>query len=419
MSFIFPSCSSDEPEMIAIPSETSDSLSNEYIEIPFEITTDSLADTRCFNGSNYHSQNPDQDFCSNNIGFIMYSYSDNTLLGRTSLQANVSDRTGTAGSLRFTYSNSNGKCTISLRFLKTDDPSKYKFVFATGFGRDSGTVYSNTSISHYKRFYNENSCQYFGMAKLSETNDWSQVKSKITLNRINSDFYILTPSSNYGLQYTSYADIEVDARFGYDTNYHYFTGSGNSSEHWDYSTNSSAAYGPEFTVTWDITSMTYKVSTGTLPSEPLFHSSYSILNTNRIVASYNGTQYSMFTPLKFICNSNQEYPKDSSGRQINYIYLLGDEEDLGIGGGSGSIVIHKYNILPLPEGGIKPNKKYVYILNSTVFPNTIYSWVYFADPPITEEPSTATRSENESTEPDFQILEFDMDEPLPFEIAEP
>lgn len=377
-----------------------------------EIKTDEQNDTRCFNGSDYHWQNPDQDFCSSNYTIWIYSYYDNNLLGKNYLPSGRTNQSSSTGSLKFRYTNTNGRCTIYLTFLKTEDISKYKFAFAAGFSRDdtssSQSMYANSSITHYKKALKENSCQYFGMSQLNTTNN------TVTLKRVNSDIYILTPSTTYGQSYPQYTTNRVDAKFGYSNDYHYFTGNPpNYYERWDYTSNTNATYGPEFTLTWDISSFTYKITPGTLSKQPCL-SGY-IANTDRIVATYKGIQYSMFPPLKFLCNDTQEYPKDSSGRQINYIYLINWENDWG---GAAAISLHRYNILPLPEGGIKPNRKYVYILNSTVFPNTIYSYVYFADPSNPEEPSTRMFTRNEDMKPDFDIIELDMDEPLPFELTE-
>lgn len=292
----------------------------------------------------------------------------------------------------------------------------------------------NTKLEDIFLYQRKNeSCVFYNVHKLSDTNDIKAIKNKIILKRYNSTIYVLHKE-------------KIDCSAGNDTGYHYNTSKpleklpcylmhpGNFGTYNSYRTyvvyaglsltaepkiNQAIIPNSSIYTNTPINTLMYidnemtrvfsnAVSMGTYGSTVGTGNGntwYEYLNYNPEYPLYG------FSPLSLITSNKESYPVDAeTGEELKYICffcaIIRDNSNTKIN----TSEIY-YNFLPLPENGLQRNKKYIYYIDAaTVWDNklTYEEWA--------NKDNTRSYTSNLNIVPkeSYEIIELDYDEPLPF-----
>lgn len=257
------------------------------------------------------------------------------------------------------------------------------------------------------------SCTFFKKHKVSLENDWSKIDTEIILKRINSLIYVFHKSSGNlaSVTKTTYAyelsknclvlnfddsidrflnddgTVKIENRLKYaDTNI----------SRYDIVNEKSAIYLNDFCKSFD-----YNARFTYTPSDAESPTTFYLDNFISVFADETKSY-----PLDLLTNKEVRYvtnmvyeedPRYRYGNYLNHKAMYGDECHL------------HYVSYPLPEGGIQRNKIYVYLVD--LKESDVNTWN------IGDIPTRAINNK-EISKDSYQILEFDMDEPLPFELVE-
>ena len=290
-------------------------------------------------------------------------------------------------------------------------------------GYDLTTVFSYTSNSILDNTFiyggtTDLYCTYFKKQKIAETNDWNSINKNIVLKRLNAEIYVFTQQENYSIYNTeqnigsSYIQAFLTSKTDVlDTNLltnsftlrytKYSFGPGRS---FFFPKNNTVKLAT--TLNWIGSISWYHYRNG-------FEFDYG----QRFSANYNGINYWAFNPITLLATEQPSFPIDiNTNEEIKYIMLSLVEEQRSSFQGNEHMTQEDgkhahWTILPLPEGGIQANKRYVYILK-----NGFQMWQNTR----TQNGGLQTRSDKEISiaDSDFVLIEMDIDEVLPFEITE-
>lgn len=181
-----------------------DKNEDEYVDIPIEVTTETLNTRALEYAEVLHS-------VAGNIRVVVPEgvscrvYYNNQLLACSNMQHPtdnmitnyVASTGGSSPSFRFT-----------IRFNKLFDPSKVKLAFAGQFDSEdpfADSVDDNSYLSNSKNRYINN---FFGIYTLGTSNNWDNIQKTFTLKNISSVFYILTDEFMDSSKKPDFYDLE-------------------------------------------------------------------------------------------------------------------------------------------------------------------------------------------------------------------
>ncbi|MCH5236476.1 MAG: hypothetical protein J1E95_01590 [Muribaculaceae bacterium] len=399
---MFSACNSEEPMEDTI----SGTIVDDYQEVTFEISQNVNLETRCIPTSSTSNQNILSESCLTHESrlqnlVVMLSY-DNSLLAKDTILNNgeLVDLSANPYIINL-KKNTDKDVSISYRFIKILDPSKIEITCVStnypigrnGFpdindienGLDKGSI-------AYK--YNCEHCVFFKIHHLTGYNNWSDIDTRIELKRISSEILILSETNNYDSKGVTWMSDFLNFRT--DVNHLSQLAPGTVSLGFGlcdfasqrfYFNDSPTMISETGQVIWNRLSIGKEFSFAS--------QQFSNFKENRV--KYNNKDYYFFTPLSVFATEKASYPVTSTGEQYKYVTLIGFT-DRNI----------PYNVywtnIPLPNGGLQANKRYIYILGS--------SFKFWDNGPVNK-----TRSANDGTVnyDDFKIIEMDMDDPIPFE----
>lgn len=446
------SCSQEE--QVSMPVDyLNNNDSNESTEdkslINLVIAYDNAPDTRCFqqsaiNGTNSYIESTDgipEDNCNNFIylcGAIGLSlYYDSELLYN-----NVIDfrRTFTKDDVIKSCERTEESVLLTLKLDKKMDPSKMEMLVSSVpqfsvANSSGGTIYSSNYVDiknaeDISSAYISSSmpsyfCSFFKRHKLSARNDWNAIDTKIILQRLNSDIIVITSQDDESVPYAkekchyisatliaddsmkSISDIYLTlntqkiistAQSNY---YNYLPSTYYIQDDLSTFSTSNLIYHSKTTKNYRWSGMTgarpWTIGPYTLPVLNYKNKEYRYLASTSLFGNNSGIIYTpQMEELQYVLLIMQEYG--------TYPY---DSENV------------RWTAIPLPKGGIKPNRRYIYILGDDYL-----LWGNQATRGTLKN-YTETRSEENTDSPirniqgtGFEIIEQSMDEPLPFEIKE-
>lgn len=405
--FGFNSCSSDDFENLIDSDEfKQETSSKEFVDLDLSMEVHSDLQTRCAPrfGWDYTF---DLDECTTDYGFDQHPFGfkmiilyEDKVVANDSLVISLGVHKGTMvpDSLNnpfITYIKSTGRTSVNvgLRFLKTYDPSKIKFL-CLGSSNNIEEQFLNAEIGNslsdiVLRTKNlQLHCDYISLHKLCDTKDWSKINTRIVLKRNAAQIVVLYPDT--GLDFKRIRDQY-------------------SSTYWDIFTfPSTTSIMPEYTKTFGY--MDFDYSYYYYKDDKVVRAEEDIRLGNQIAINgsspgtikYKNKDYGYFMPLDLLATAQNSTPVNTRNLKFQYILLAGND-------------YHNrevyWSVLPFPASGIKANTRYIYVLNE----NTSL-WG--------NHRSIGTRSEGEPSVPEvisndsFELIELSLDEPLPFEIVE-
>lgn len=409
--FIF-SCSQEQNEDF-LANSIKDS---EFRNIEITVSMDKELLSRCSSyTSSVENDYSDTDYCSQMYGDshtlqMIISYDKEIIFNDTlMLQGEIKSLPNNYYISKI-YKTLESNLSMQLRIPKIYEPSKIYITLLSYLD-----VRGNSNKSYFNpNLYNANEikifnhpysvgCNYFVQQNLSDTNSWENIKTIFTLKRINSEIIIFTTKERFGIP-SAYSLSDFYKTLNDETSIEKFLDK-------EYANSNIKKIGNEF--------YTYTPSNDEVR---LVEDLTGVMNYNVSIYSpivkYKNKNYYMFGSLNMLSTISPSYPKTKDGREIRYLSLIFDETHRNLTSPDqshydGHLHVH-WNTLPLPDGGMQANKRYIYILSDSypMWENKI------------NIDSFKTKSWDEdihnqcSVSLDFELIEQDMDDPLPFEIID-
>lgn len=403
------SCSCEEKQLLS-----PDIKVNENFElVDITISKENDLTTRCSNFSylkdNYYSAT---DYCNetyaNSFNMeLIVDYEDEILVNETIMVKgqlqNIVDNYYVTGLSKTSDSN----LSLRLRFPKIYDPSKIKVSILSSLNTPTygNKSYFNqdSNFNNELQIYNHPSdvgCNYFIEETLSETKSWDNIKKSFVLNRLNAEILVFITKERLGIP-NAYVLSDFYLTLNDEPNINKFLDP-------TYAYSNIKSVGNmyySYTIAKDEVRLTAGLD-GTINNTTSIYSP---------TVYYNNKKYYYYDTINIIATKHSSYPKTKDGKDIKYFSLIFDETDRNTRDPDqshydGHLHVH-WNTLPLPEGGLQANKRYIYLLNDSY--------------PLWENKinidSFKTRSSNDQDpcmSMEFQLLEQDLNELLPFEIKE-
>ena len=281
-------------------------------------------------------------------------------------------------------------------------------------------------------------CTYFKKHQVASSNDWSALNSSIILKRMNAEIIILTEQEDYGIlaNYTNHIYTASNYSDGFPVDFRklsvywtrrIITGGSVSPLICSYFPKENKVAHWTIPLPWECApTRTNNINSSSGGISTSIHGGW--VWSQYYKATYNGKEYWAFPPLTMLATEEPSYPVEYDNQLLEhkYINLIADESahlmwnnanswfhpdssDDPTGHYDGDLHFH-WTTLPYPEGGIKANKRYVYILGKDfkLWENTLH---------VHDVTATATsRAFDNKTVAvfggDFRIIEMDLDEPL-------
>lgn len=431
---VCPSCNEDmDLEDSIYQSQNYDS--DEYMSVDFSIETYSEPETRCFETKYIYSLEVNQkgingmpdDGCSSysnleNLYAQIY-YEDIKVYDLTLLIRNAIP--SFSGSQIINKIQRNGNSVLlSLKLDKNWDPSKVEIIVTGGFLTRASPVngvyvdmFNNYIInkgengeSFIKNEHPDICCNYYCRHKISADNSWESIDKKIVLKRLNCDFIFLTTQVEASVpsQIESYLyavpNFEDDVR-GLLGKY---TGSYSLSDCRYHFLSDKATYELDKSLIYR-TDRNQKVITSSNNGVSFGRPAIGLPSF-----TYKNQRVYLFSLCSVLGTQETKYLEDTKGEQLKYItlvrydgskyYLMADQTHY-----------YEWSTIPMPEGGIKANTRYIYILG-----NGFKFWQNRISKEELEDMAVIRSSElsGDIQVEDVTIIEQSMDDPLPFEFIE-
>ena len=379
----------------------------QYQEATFEISSYHDMDTRCIPTSATTNQDILSESCLTNeerfqnmVAILAY---DNKILTSDTIMINGEIKKIDSHPYMINLKkNSDYSLSLTYRFIKNLDPSKIELLFmSTNMALNTNGFPNFMNLENgldnawlnYK--YLCNYCIFYKRHRLASYNNWNGIDTKITLKRNSAQIIVLCPNQNYDSKGVKWMNLFLN----YKTSIDHISQAKESTaglgfglsdfSFGSYYLNNSKVILDPNGVIWDRTSVSKETSIG--------NQKFAIFGSNKI--RYNNKDYYYFTPFSVFATDKASVPVTPNGEAYKYITLIGfSERNI------------PYNIywsnLPLPEGGLQANKRYIYILNS--------SFSFWDNGPINKTRSAEDLDVVAGSD-DFELIELDMDEPVPFE----
>lgn len=397
---LFSSCMADDTleDMIV------DSILDEYADITFEISQSYNTQTRCIPNEDTTNQDILSESCITNPNhhqnlIVTLAY-DNRVLSNDTILINGEMKEIKSHPYIINLKKINEyNVSLTYRFLKNMDPSKIELVcisckhplnsyFPSLINIEDGINQGSVNFNNLCEY-----CVFYKRHYLTGYNNWNSIDSKITLKRNSAQIIVLSPHQNYDSKGVKW----MNSFLNYQTSVNHLAqvsgltvslgfGLADFSYSRHYLSDNRICIEAQGMI-WNSTSIT---------KESVFKSQrFAIFGENKV--RYNNKDYYYFTPFSVFASENPSYPLTTDGQPYKYVTLIGFTER--------NIPYEVYwSNLPLPEGGLQANKRYIYILNS--------SFNFWDNGPISKTRSQDSKVVNSS---DFEIVELDMDDPSPFE----
>ena len=397
----------------------------EYIDIPMNITIDEAIATRC-GLQNYLLNDKDPDGLpthTENLNRILLAlyYDNKYFAGATSfaIEWQPIDE-----SFKLFYNDLNisnqsykdGKLSFTLSLPSYLDPSKLSlYCLAKNVTPKQVGDYRYTaqlSDRHEIDLKGESNCTFSGMYKLSDSNNWNNIRKNFSLKRQTCEIIVLSPvdwfnkefNNNffYGEQYCTLNWEERPSSFNYISSnvLHYYGSS-------------------RYNILTD--EATCNKDHGWINTSPWSGLYYSWTDEEdmfkvNIKTTYKGKTYYLMRPINILASTKPSIPKvkeyldyenktsEYDGKELKYVTCILTKR-------SNEIV--SYGNLPVPENGFQANRRYVYVLSKDILTNEA-EWEVSTGKLL---PETRSHSKPLTTD-DFELIETDFNEPLPFEMAD-
>lgn len=398
-------------------------LNYEYINLDFNIRTpQDNFQTRCIENLNNENRDFFAESCLtdkyNPMAYKLIILVDDKIVSSDSLIRSLKDNRKNIEIPDFndhnyiTYVKQNNDLSLSfgLRFLRSLDPSKIMLICVGSKSNDdqiknceigksiNDIVIQSQTLSRY--------CNFVSKHQLATTNDWGKVNTKITLKRNSAQIIVLHPDSKLGMsgKYEQISDSYTYTEIQCVPN---FTNSINHFENFQWAFVAYSASGDYAKSYYFFNNRNTIISKDNLrfngtnrSNNPQTYGNYGT------TVNYSGKNYGFFTPLDICTSENGHLPVTENNEEYKYITLAVHYYT----GRAGDQHYCLWSNIEMPSDQLESNKRYVMILKDStpLWQNTTQS--------------NFTRGENiemakEIITSDFyDVIEFDMDEPLPFEI---
>lgn len=312
------------------------------------------------------------------------------------------------------------KISFTLRFLKFINPSEIElFCFASEnrmiLNNSYGLKTDDYENLKYKTSDSSNCCLFYKKHNLTNTNSWENIDTTIKLKRKQSEIYVLFQNEDYGINKLNRTTDHIQYEFIATALNHTTSienclyikknltmgviGRVDSSDQTLWPVNDKICIHTE-DINMAAYSSVWPFETGQL---------YGYTKGNNSLV-YNDKNYYFLFPLSFLSSESKTIPKNENDENIKYITLIFFQQFYWP-----ASIEHKQNFywtnIPIPEGGFESNKRYVIILREDypLWDNSIINYTTTR----TQTPATFL-SEPIVSSADYELLEFDMDEQLPF-----
>lgn len=398
------------------------------------------------------------DQCSNNFNELtldMIILQNGETINRQKLLSGGSVQSVVSNPYILSIVKNTSSITLTMKFPNGTDPSKIEFLFSAAFTKEklprvhedifgssssdngwnydyfrqqvqspqfynSDLVFNDNSTYVTNTFsYNSNAdtnktfiyggttdlyCTYFKRHKISETNDWNSLNKNIVLKRLNSEIFILTEQNNYsiyGLNGEGTSEILAFLASNediFETNKVDKIASG---IRW----RSGQNFGTGRSFFYPVDNKIIYATTNPYDNSGAYYTKRNGWE-QWFSTTYNGRTYWAFNPVTLLSTENKSYPINySSKEEIKYIMLGLSERFIEVENDhfkeEDGDHVH-WTVLPLPEGGLQANKRYVYILK-----NGFNMW---QNTTTAKDVRNQTRSSNDVKVADsgFEIIEMDI-----------
>lgn len=432
LSPLFSSCGEEEVMIQEASEDRSIENEKEFKVIDFTINTDSETSTRCYDNKYVYSLEVNQknitglpnDNCAGrntieNLNLLIYN--DKELLHNLELISAGSILNYSSKSVINSIKRNGNSVLLSLKMDKRFDPSKIRLVFSGGLVSyvtpNNGTYwrlmdyykFNDTDNNDFTNIWNLHSdlcCNYFKEHYLSEDNDWQKVDTEVTLKRLNCDFIFLTTQyeTSAPSQIESYLYAAPNSQDKIDNLYGKYTTS--------YSENNCRYFLEKDEVSFELgKGLVYRTD----KNQVVYLTPSSGRPAIKLPSfSYNSKTVYLFSLFSTLGSLEPKYLINEDGEELKYItlirydahkyYLMADQTHY-----------YEWSTIPMPEGGIKANTRYIYILG-----NGFKFWQNRISKDELEDMAVTRSSEfsGDIQVEDVTIIEQSMDEPLPFENIE-
>lgn len=411
------SCSSED-EPAGIIKETEEE-NRDFREITFSIGTDTVSNTRCFvnraefTGTDGCPEWEKFEFLSMMM-FIDGVQVDNPEIiynGKISSPSQPIRETLWESPYITDAQINPGYLSLTLKLDTSVDPSAIRLMFSGYLRRANDyttvTSYSYTGLQNSAVGFDNSAsgqdvlihydqpewrCIYFADHYLNDKNDWGTINRKIVLRRQTSDIVLLNEDPQWGFYGNDYNVYFCPILNYEDSLLPYMDEKG---------------YIPEYNYSVNLNDNTFFYCPKIDTVYTMFFGyirNYAIRNFANRKVTYNGKEYYLSTPYAVMASTRKSYPVDNTTkRELRYITLLRRD--------AWNANPYYWTSLPLPEGGLQANKRYVYLLGkefklwqNSIKPGTL---------------STKADTPCPGNRDAFQIIETDYDDPLPFDIEDP
>ncbi|MCH5235972.1 MAG: hypothetical protein J1E16_11825 [Muribaculaceae bacterium] len=436
------SCTSVDEPQLTLP-VTEEQENDGFQILDFEISVNDINETRCIRPETSHSDdsgtytyNFPSEKCSPSITNVKYMEMmilyDKEILNSTIIvdKSVIQDFTDNEYVV-YVNKRTNGeqRFYLALKFKSNLDPSKIELLFTVKFPSASNWIIETTGGSCF--FKNNDDlnncyistsntaelCSYYAKHSLNTENDWKTVNLKIILKRLNSSIWVFTthPYCDAFDDYISWFSIGLNNERTFNN---FLDDEGNLIFHQKIVNGAVSSTQHRYYVLQDRTELSqyslYQYS-GTSKGKTWWW--YNDEGYNRPHAAstklfkYNDKTYYYIGYFNTLGTLSDNYPISHTGKVLKYLTMVYNESWCNQNNYHYDGYLHyHWSTLPLPDGGLKANTRYVYILNDDfkLWENTWYQ----GDLP--------TRSSTEETlqATGFTLIEQSMDEPLPFEFME-
>lgn len=338
---------------------------------------------------------------SSTSGIIIKQYYNDKLISNTDIPITIPNLNETKQFNNFSLTNTGSKLIIKKTFLKSDNPSLYKFYIYFSYNYGLPNSYPGTPTEETRNIgtiqnVHYNQCLFYGKLKLSETNDWNNINTSVILKRKTSEFIVLTDQDINNISGSKRSantliafNCETQLPYG---ELGYKTGEAYSYSYQLYDFESDECFAQSF----DRINPVFQYLTSSGYNSHYKGGNYRIIGGACTLISESGN----LPVISDKVTSTIGHVEPNNGKRLRYLvcYLRTyyDGKD------------HIYQTsIDLQGMDLKPNKRYIFINR----PGTNL----FSGTPVTRSIEEISE-ENINNYSDFEILELDIDEPLPFEI---